>query len=296
MKRVLITGANSYIGTSFNNWIINNVEDIQTETIDMIDDSWKNADFTGYDSIFHVAGLAHADIGNVSDAQKDMYYKVNTYLTIQCAEKAKKSGVHQFLFMSSMIVYGESTPINIQKVITRETPLAPSNFYGDSKVKAEEGILSLEDENFHIVIIRAPMIYGENAKGNYGLLSKIAKRMPVFPLVQNARSMLYIGNLCKFLSLLILNEEKGIFFPQNEEYVNTSDMVKEIALLNHKKLILIKLFTPALFILCKTQGKIGRMINKAFGNSVYAKDISKYKYEYQIYDFKESIRLTEGLE
>ena len=295
MKRVLITGANSYIGMSFEEWIKNNCSEICLDTQDMIGDDWKNKEFGQYDSIFHVAGIAHTDVGKVTEEQKTSYYKVNTDLTIECAKKAKVEGVKQFVFMSSIIVYGESAGIGKEKIITKDTPLTPANFYGDSKVKAEEGLLELVDDNFKVVILRPPMIYGKGSKGNYPLLAKMARKLPFFPKVKNKRSMLYVGNLCKFILLMIVNEENGIFYPQNKEYVNTSQMVKCIASVKNKNILLTKIFNPLLKLLGIIGGKIGGLVNKAFGNMVYEKEMSSYREEYQIYDLNESIRLTEVL-
>jgi len=293
VKKVLITGANSYIGTEFEKWIRGNCGVISVDTIDMKGDAWKEKSFRGYDAIFHVAGLAHADVGKIAEEQKKFYYKINTDLTIECARKAKDDGVRQFIFMSSIIVYGDSGEIGRPRVVTKATPPAPANFYGDSKLKAEEGLRGLETEGFQVVILRPPMIYGKNAKGNYPLLARAAARLPIFPKVQNERSMLYIGNLCKFVSLMILNEERGIFFPQNAEYVNTGNMVKIIAEAHRKKVHLTRLFNPALLLLGRMGGKIGRVVNKAFGNMTYEKNMSEYVENYRIYDFRESVYLTE---
>lgn len=293
MKKVLITGANSYIGTTFERWIKENATNITTDTLDMTDILWKTHDFRKYDAIFHVAGIAHADVGKVTEEEKALYYKVNTDLTIECAQKAKNEGIKQFVFMSSIIVYGESAKIGSEKIITNDTELAPANFYGDSKVKAEEGLKKIASNSFKIVILRPPMIYGKGAKGNYSLLSKLARKISFFPNVQNARSMLYVGNLCKFISLMIENEEEGVFFPQNAEYVQTSEMVAKIAKAHEKKMHLTKLCNPLLSFLGNTNGKIGVIVNKAFGNIVYDKKISEYKVDYTIYDLEESIKLTE---
>lgn len=298
MKKVLITGANSYIGTTFEKWILDNLsleaaDFIETDTLDMIGDTWKTFDFCGYDCVFHVAGIAHADVGKVTEEQKALYYKVNTDLTIACARKAKEEGVGQFIFMSSIIVYGESAGIGQERVITKDTPLTPANFYGDSKVKAEEGLQKLADERFKVVILRPPMIYGKGSKGNYPLLAKMARKLPIFPDVQNQRSMLYVGNLCKFISLMIQKEESGVFFPQNAEYVRTSEMVKAIAKVHGRKIWMTRMFNPILWLMSKSNGKIGGVVNKAFGNMVYEKGMSEYGEEYQLYDAKCSIQLTE---
>lgn len=295
MKKVLITGANSYIGTTFENWIKDNSDSIVTETQDMRGTSWRDRSFGGYDAVFHVAGIAHADVGKVTAEQKALYYKVNTELTIECAQKAKKEGVKQFIFMSSIIVYGDSAGVGKKYVITRDTPLAPANFYGDSKVKAEKGLQDLADDCFKIVILRPPMIYGKDSRGNYPLLAKMARKLPVFPKVENQRSMLYVGNLCKFISLMIENEESGVFFPQNREYVMTCDMVKLIAEVHGKKIRLISLFNPLLKLFGRIGGKIGRLVNKAFGNMVYEREMSEYKDIYWDYNLKESIFITEDI-
>ena len=291
--RVLITGANSYIGTSFENWIKENCRDVITKTIDLRRDSWQVESFCGYDAVFHVAGIAHADVGGATEEQKALYYQVNTELTARCAEKAKADGVGQFIFMSSMIIYGESAGIGTPRMITRDTAAAPANFYGDSKLKAEEKLLELEAEEFRIVILRPPMIYGKGSKGNYPLLAKMAARLPIFPRIDNQRSMLYVGNLCRFVYLIVRNQERGIFFPQNSEYVCTSDMVKEIAAVRGRRIYLWRCFTPFLRLAGHIGGRIGGLVNKAFGNLTYEKSMSEYKEDYRIYDFRESVRRTE---
>ena len=240
-----------------------------------------------------MAGIAHADVGKVSDEQKALYYKVNADLTEECAKKAKAEGVKQFVFMSSIIVYGESAGIGKERVITKDTPLTPANFYGDSKVKAEEAISPLSDKTFKVVILRPPMIYGKGSKGNYPLLARMARKLSFFPNVQNERSMLYIGNLCKLIACVIERDEEGIFYPQNKDYVNTGDMVKHIAKVKGKNIRLTGLFNPMLKLMGRMGGKLGGLVNKAFGNMVYEKDMSAYHMEYQIYDLSESIKLTE---
>ena len=290
MKRVLITGANSYIGTSFEKYVKENYpNDYTVDTIDMIGGSWRNMSFAGYDSVFHVAGIAHSDSGKISEEKARLYYSINTDLTIETAKKAKADGVKQFVFMSSAIVYGDSAPIGRQKIITKDTPVSPSNCYGDSKVQAENGIRPLSGDKFKVVILRPPMIYGKGSKGNYPLLSKIAKKTPIFPYVDNQRSMLYIENLCEFVRLMIENEEQGLFWPQNAEYSNTSELVKMIGEVNDKKVILIKGVTWAL----KIMRHFTSLVDKAFGNMSYDFNMSEYRLKYCICDKVESIVRTE---
>ena len=289
MKRILITGANSYIGTSFENYLSQWPDEYQVDTVDMVDGSWREKSFAGYDAVFHVAGIAHSNVGKVSSEQKALYYKVNTELTIETAQKAKQDGVKQFVFMSSASVYGDSAPIGKNKVITKDTVPQPANFYGDSKLQAEKGILPLNDGGFKVVILRPPMIYGKGCKGNYSVLSKLAKKLPLFPYVNNRRSMLYIDNFCEFVRLMIDNSESGIFLPQNKEYSNTSELVKLIGQAHGKKVRLIKGFTWALSIMSHFTG----LVNKAFGSFCYDKELSKYRNNYQLFSLEESIIKTE---
>lgn len=290
MKKILITGANSYIGISFEKYIKENFSsEYSVETIDMIDGSWRDKDFSGFDSIFHVAGIAHSDNGKISAEKEKLYYAVNTDLAVETAKKAKADGVKQFIYMSSAIVYGDSAPIGKTKRITKDTPVSPANCYGDSKVQAENGLNPLNSENFNVVILRPPMIYGKGSKGNYPLLAKIASLTPVFPYVENERSMLYIENLCEFVRLMVENEEQGTFWPQNAEYSNTSELVKMIAEAHGKKVHLIKGFGWALKIMSKVTG----LVNKAFGSLSYDKEISGYGTGYQKFSVFESIKETE---
>lgn len=290
MKRILITGANSYIGVCFENYLQKNAPDTYAvDTVDMIDGSWRDRDFSGYDAIFHVAGIAHSDNGKISPEREKLYYAVNTDLTVEVAKKAKADGVKQFIFMSSAIVYGNSAPLGRTKRITADTPTSPANCYGDSKVQAENGILPLTDESFRVVVLRPPMIYGKGSRGNYPTLVKFAKKLPLFPYVKNERSMLYIEHLTEFVRLMIANEEAGIFFPQNAEYSNTSEMVRMIGAAHGKRVRLVKGFAWALKLLSAFTG----LVNKAFGSLTYDQSISRYKQEYRKYTLAESIEATE---
>ena len=289
MKKILITGAGSYIGTSFEKYMKQWPDKYQVDTVDMIGDGWMKCDFSGYDTVYHVAGIAHSDNGKISKEKAKLYYEVNTKLTIRTAMKAKKSGVKQFIFMSSAIVYGDSAPIGKKRIITKDTPVSPANCYGDSKVRAERGLKKLEDENFKVVILRPPMIYGKGSKGNYPLMSKLAQKMPVFPYVDNCRSMLYIENLMEFVRLMIENEEHGTFWPQNAEYSNTSELVRMIGKAHGKRVVLI----PCCTIPLKIAGLATSLVDKAFGNLAYDQKMSKYKEEYRKYSLRDSISATE---
>lgn len=287
MIKVLITGTNSYVGTNVQKWLEKEPGKYSIDTLDMLDKTWKDKDFSGYDVLFHVAGIAHVSSNSSMEA---LYYEVNRDLAIQTAQKAKNDGIKQFIFMSSIIVYGNC---NKEKgVININTKPKPTNYYGKSKLQAEEYLKSIVSDKFKVVILRPPMIYGEKSKGNYPRLSKIAKNFPVFPDIKNQRSMLHINNLCEFVKLMIDNEETGLFFPQNRDYVSTSDLVQKIAELHGNKLKLVKIFNPAIMVM----RLFFSSINKAFGNLVYEKNMSEYKENYRVVDSVESIRLSEQIE
>lgn len=285
MKRVLITGKNSYIGTSVERWLMKEPDNYSVDSIDMKDSSWKSKDFSTYDVVFHVAGIAHVS----SDPEmKELYYRVNRDLTIMTAVKAKEEGVKQFIFMSSIIVYGEGERGELH--ITPETKPNPSNFYGDSKLQAEKGIAPLNNDGFKVVILRPPMIYGPNSKGNFPRLAGLAIKTPIFPNYENKRSMLYIDNLCEFIKHTIDNNVSGgLFFPQNDEYVHTGSLVKEVAFVHGKKVWLVPFFNPLIrFMIPRSQ-----MFSKLFGNLLYHKDMSNYVPNYRVSTFKESIEISE---
>lgn len=294
MKRVLITGANSYIGTSFERYIKENYPDyFEIDTVDMIDGSWREKSFAGYDVVFHVAGIAHADVGNVSEEIKAKYYAVNTDLTIETCKKAKADGVKQFVFMSSAIIYGDSAPYGTPKRITKESVPQPANIYGDSKWQADKGVRELANEDFIVTVLRPPMIYGKGSKGNYPTLAKMAKKLPVFPNIQNERSMLYIENLCEFLAQVMIRTEGGIFWPQNAEYTRTSEMVKMIAEVSGHKIHVSKAWNWVVKLAALIPGKTRDLANKAFGNMSYDQSLSCFDFKYQIVTLKDSIKRTE---
>ena len=295
MKKVLITGANSYIGVSFENYVKEHYsEELDIDTVDMIDGTWREKDFSPYDVVFHVAGLAHADVGNVSEETKKRYYAINTNLAIETAEKAKADGVGQFVFMSSSIIYGESAPYGKRKMITEETIPAPANFYGDSKWQADKGVRKLASDKFTVTVLRPPMIYGKGSKGNYPKLAKLAKILPVFPDVDNERSMLYIENLCEFLSQVMIRGCGGVFWPQNAEYSNTKEIVRKIAKISGHKILISSTLNFLITLALHMPSKVKKLVNKALGNMSYDRKMSKYDFDYQVVTLEESIKKTEG--
>lgn len=288
MINVLITGVNSYVGNSFEQYVLGD-ENYNVDKISVRGNDWESADFSKYDVVLHVAGIAHSDSGKISPERAKLYYEVNADLTEKLAIKCKNEDVKQFIYMSSMIIFGSSSKIGKIKIITKDTDPKPENAYGDSKLQAELKLSPLNDDKFAVCIIRPPMIYGKGSKGNYPTLSKYAKKLPVFPNVVNQRSMLYVENLCEFIKLMMQNNEQGVFMPQNEVYTNTSNMVKLIAETSGNKLVLTKMFNWGLYAVSGIAG----VVNKVFGSLVYDMELSEYKEDYRVVKFEESIRRTE---
>ena len=117
MKNILITGAGSYVGESVRRYILAKDSSYQIDAVDTVGDNWKKVDYTKYDVVFHVAGIAHV---NADPKMEPLYYKVNRDLTIEVAKHAKAAGVKQFIFMSSQIVFHESRSLKAE-VLTTET-------------------------------------------------------------------------------------------------------------------------------------------------------------------------------
>ncbi|MBQ8985576.1 NAD-dependent epimerase/dehydratase family protein [Candidatus Saccharibacteria bacterium] len=288
MKRILITGKNSYVGMSVKDYLLKWSEEYSVEEISVRGEEWKVLDFSKYDVIFHVAGIAHVDTKKADEKTKKLYYAVNTDLAVEVAEKAKKDGVKQFIYMSSAIVYGDSSPIGKTKIITKNTKPQPKNFYGDSKLQAEKRLGELEDAKFKVALLRPPMIYGAGCKGNYQTLRKIALKLPIFPKVKNERSMIYIENFAEFVKRAVDGKYSGVYCPSNKETVATYEIVGEIAKCHGRKILIVPGFGWPL----KIMSHFTPIVNKAFGSMVYSKELSS-DFGYCIYSVGESVREIE---
>lgn len=284
MKRILITGMTSYVGNSVESWFSKWPEKYSVVRIDLRSKEWKTNSFKDYDTIVHTAGIAHVTYNKKND---NLYREINRDLTYELARKAKADNVKQFVFMSSIIVYGKASLTN--GYIDNLTVPQPIDIYGKSKLEAEDLVKTLNNETFTVSIIRSPMIYGSNSKGNFPKIYNLATKTMIFPNYRNLRSMIYIDNLCEYIRLIIDNRISGLHFPQNEEYVSTSSLVSTIASIRQKKIFMVKIFNPIIKITTKIN-----IINKVFGNLYYDKNMSSLgSLKYQIISFEESIRLIE---
>lgn len=288
MKKVLIIGKNSYIAKKFMSYISNRKDTkIEVEGISASNGEWRENSFKEYDSVLFLAGKVHQKETNEN---KKEYDEINYKLAVNVAKKAQNAGVKQFIYMSTAAVYGNGGQERGNVIIDEDTPLVPETAYGISKRKAEIALLQLEEKDnqeMKVCIVRPPMVYGDNCPGNFMRLWKVALKVPVFPLIHNERSMIAIDNLCEFLYQMITKEKRGIYHPQDKEYVETSKLVGYMRKQEGKGILYVKMFNPILRVLVK---KIG-VVEKIFGDYKYKKEISEYEgIQYQILDMKKSIK------
>lgn len=282
MKDILITGAGSYVGESVRSYILAKDSQYQIDAVDTMGDNWKKADYSKYDVVYHVAGIAHV---NADPKMEPLYYKVNRDLTIEVAKHAKAAGVKQFIFMSSQIVFHESQSLK-SEVLTKGTKPNPNGFYGDSKLQAENGLHELESDDFKVCILRPCMIYGPNAKGNFPRLAKLACKTPIFPCWHNKRSMLYIDNLAEFVYQAIERQLSGTFYPQNRELADTVEIIRFFAKETGHKVWITRLFNPFVWL----GSFVLQPINKMFATYYYDSEMSKMDFDYQLVSFEESLK------
>ena len=288
MKNVLITGAGSYVGTHVEEWLMKEPQSFHVDTVETLNDAWKQADFSKYDVIFHVAGIAHVD---PKPEMAPLYYKVNRDLAIEVAKEAKAKGVGQFIYMSSKIVYHTSKSLK-GDVVTPQTEPQPNDFYGDSKLQAEKGLRELESDTFKVAIIRPPMIYGANSKGNFLRLGWLATKTPVFPAWHNKRSMLYIDNLSEFVKNIIARDMGGVFYPQNKEFADTVEIVRYFAHKYQNRIWISRVFNPLVWL-----GAFSlKPLPKMFAHSYYIPEMSVYDFDYQLVSFEDSLKEIEVTE
>ncbi|MGM8213832.1 NAD-dependent epimerase/dehydratase family protein [Virgibacillus sp. W0430] len=285
MKRILITGSNSYIGTSFKKWVSQYPDEYSVDFISVRNDYWKRKSFSKYDVIFHTAAIVH-----VKEKDTDKYFKINRDLTVELAEKAKREGVKQFIFLSTMGVYG--TDIGY---ITKDTQPIPKTPYARSKYEAEQFLLGINSKDFNVSILRPPIVYGKDCPGNYTRLANMAIKLPFFPNIENERSMIYIDNLSEFIRILIDNSQGGIYFPQNKDYVNTTNLVMLIAKAHGREVRTLKGLNWMILIGLR----LSKTLRKVFGSYVYDKEMSiisiyEKSFDYETISFEENVRKTEA--
>jgi len=229
--KLLITGSNGFIGSYF---ISKYRDKYKIKTFSFLNDDIGSLDCYGVDVVIHLSALVH-QMGGASASE---YKRVNVTQTLQLANEAKVKGVRQFLFMSTIKVYGEETETKYgQNTICR-----PEDEYGKSKLKAELELLKLEDENFKISIIRTPIVYGYGVKANIKSLVNLVNKVSILPFgnIQNKRSMVYVGNLCHLVDEVIKQNKSGIFLASDDESLSTTRLIELIAQGLGKKVYLLR--------------------------------------------------------
>lgn len=232
MNKLLITGSNGFIGTYF----INKYQHkYNIQKFSFFNDDFKKVNLTDVSVIVYLSALVH----QMGGASAQEYEKVNVTQTLKLAKRAKESGVKHFIFMSTVKVYGEETA----QVYSENTICNPEDEYGKSKLKAEQELLKLEDENFKISIVRTPIVYGYGVKANIKNLVNLTNKIPILPFgaIDNKRSMVYIGNLCYLVDEVIKQKQNGIFLASDNEPSSTTKLIELIAKNFNKKVYLVKI-------------------------------------------------------
>ena len=286
MKKIVITGKNSYIGTNIKNRLLQNAGEFSVDEVDVETTEWENYDFSGTDTVVHVAGIVHRP--DITDW--NIYEKVNITLANNIAGKAKATGVKQFIFFSTMAVFGVRKRLSTN-VIDENTPKNPTGMYGKSKLIAEEKLLSMQGDDFKVCVVRPPNVYGKNCRGNYisGFV-KIVKLLPAIPeaFEDVKQSMIHIDNLSEFIKLLIENESNGIFMPQDERSVSAVELMKTMSKVIGKEKKVSKLLGLGVSML-----RFIPVVKKAYGGIEYRCELSdSYFGKYQTISFAQAIEKT----
>ena len=282
--RILIIGKNSYIGNHIDERLSKHGHEVTQ--LDVLSDEWKSYDYSQYDAIVHVAGIVHQP----KCQDWNLYKKVNTDMPLAIAKMAKEQGVKQFVFFSTMGVYGVGKRLK-PTVVDAETPLQAESMYGKSKLMAEEGLIKLQDATFDVAVVRPPSVYGKGCRGGYiSGFTSIARKLPVIPKAYGnvKQSFIYIDNLCEMVRLIIEKRLNGVFCPQDDKAVNANELLEAIAKGIGKKYresralgLFVRLFS---FI---------PLVNKAYGGVEYAQSLSKLDgLDYVVVPFEEGMKRT----
>jgi UDP-glucose 4-epimerase len=173
-------------------------------------------------------------------------------------------------------------------MLTAETKPNPNGFYGNSKLQAELELAKLNCESFNICVLRPPMIYGPNGRGNFPRLVKLASKTPIFPAWHNKRSMLYIDNLAEFVRQVMLRNLGGTFYPQNREQSDTVEIIRFFAKESGNKIWITRLLNPFVWL----GSFVLQPLNKMFATYFYDPQMSNYGFEYQLVSLNDSLKVV----
>jgi nucleoside-diphosphate-sugar epimerase len=271
--KILVTGSSGYIGKALISSLIQknfNISIAVRQKTNLFPDIVKqfvlgdfesNPDFSAslaeVDCVIHLAGRAHV-IDKAKASTLDEFRKINTELTLNLAKQAVTAKVERFIFLSSIRVNGNQ---NNQPFLEIDIP-NPQEPYAISKYEAEQGLLNLaKNSSLEVVIIRPPLVYGDNAPGNFGRLIKWASSKFMLPLplgaVNNARSMIAIDNLVSFIITCALHPKSAneIFLISDNGTLSTTQLLKEIAKSFNKKALLLPIPVSWMIFVAKLLGK-----------------------------------------
>lgn len=249
MKTIAVSGLSGFVGKRLleynrHRFVIVPLELRRKKIVDL--------DLSGIDAIVHLAGKAH----QMQPIDDKIYFDVNYELTKQLAQRAQEQGVPHFVYISSTKVYGD----DVKMVLDEKSPCTPTDAYGESKWKAEQYLQSVNSSSFVTAIVRPPLVYGPEVKGNMiKLLELAAKNYPLpFGNIGNERSMVFVDNLIELINTIITQHAAGVFIAGDERPLSTDRLIGLMrkSLGNTKGLIsipgfirsLIKKAKPALYI------------------------------------------------
>lgn len=279
MSRVLITGANSFIGTNFRRYSHNE----SIVEVSLLDKRPEDINFGDFDVVMHLAAIVHQS----RKIDEKEYFRVNTDLCLKVAEQAKKEGIKQFVFLSTLKVYGGF--VNGPELRNENSECYPNDAYSKSKYAAEIGLKKLEDQNFTVSIIRTPLVYGEGVKANMINLVKLVDKLPLLPLgkIENKRNFTFAANLVGYVDKIIEKRASGVFIAMDEKVYSTTELINFISTSLGKKVILFKL--PKIILKC-LYFFVPDKLDKLFGSFEFENNNTK-----RLLDYKPTVSTEEGI-
>jgi nucleoside-diphosphate-sugar epimerase len=279
MTKILITGSQSFVGTNFRNHSKFN----EIDEVALFNYEPGKINFSEYDVILHLVAIVHQK-ATIPEAE---YFRVNRDLTLQIAREAKQAGVRQFIFLSTVKVYGafrtNSDPWN------ESSACFPEDAYGRSKYEAEKALRALNDDLFTVSIIRTPLVYGEGVRANMASLVKLVKQSIILPFkgIHNKRNYTSAENLVAFIDRIIEEKIPGVFIAMDRKAISTTELVKMISENLDKKTILFKM--PDLLI------KFGMFVFPKFFDRLYGSYEMDNSKTLQTLDFEPPVTTREGI-
>ena len=282
--RVKIIGKDSYIGNHIDQWLCS--KGYTVSQLDVLNEDWREYDYSSYDVIVHVAGIVHHP--NCNDW--DLFKRVNADMPISVATMAKEQGVKQYVFLSTMGVYGVDKRLH-PNVIDKNTPLNARSMYGKSKLMAEEGLSNLQDDAFNVVVVRPPSVYGKGCRGGYITgFARIAQKLPVIPSAYEdvKQSFIYIDNLSELVRLVIEKNLNGVFCPQDDKALSANELLRILSVSMGKRYISSWLLGLGVRLL-----HFIPLVKKAYGGVEYSPELSSIKgVDYVVVPIEEGMRRT----